>query len=630
MIPDWFNARQAVDAGAALADSFAPAGARSSRTRGKDSAPDLEGFLRNAARHLRPLKLNLFKRAKLLDTFKSRLLDRGVDRGRVEELTRLLLLQISGARGGGAIRAPGPAGVQAAGNARKRIPALLGEVDALTARRNFTGAVERLEDILRIDPDHPVAHNALGEALCRLGRFHAAEMAFRRALESKPAMAAALFHLGTLLRWRGEFAASETVLRRAVKRDPRHIDALTGLGHTLSALDRTKDARACFEKALRLNPRHAGALCGLGGLASMDGRFEESERWLRAALDADPQCSEAWAWRVELRRMTSEDHDWLAGAERLLAQGVPPVEEARLRFAMGKYFNDLGSFARAFEEYKRGNDLHKLHALPYDRAARTDFVDEMIGLYPRERLAERLEGASDSPQPVFVVGMMRSGTSLVEQIIASHPLAAGAGELEYWNTTALKYRDRLRGGPPDPALLGRLADGYGKVLGRHAARAQRIVDKSTYNADHLGIIHLTFPKARVLCLRRDPLDVCLSCYFQQFATAANFTMDLSDLAHFYREHHRLIAHWRSVLPKEVFLEVPYAELVADQEGWSRRIIDFLALPWDPRVLEFEKTERSVLTASHWQVRQKIYASSVGRWKHYEKFIGPLLPLRKLG
>ena len=130
-------------------------------------------------------------------------------------------------------------------------------------------------------------------------------------------------------------------------------------------------------------------------------------------------------------------------------------------------------------------------------------------------------------------------------------------------------------------------------------------------------------------MQRDPVDTCLSCYFQDFANAAAFSMDLGDLAHYYREHHRLVRHWRSVLPKEVFLEVPYAELVADQEGWSRRIIEFIGLEWDPKVLEFETTERAVLTASNWQVRQKMYSSSVGRWKNYQKFIGPLLKLRDL-
>ena len=629
MLLDWFNAREAVEVGASLADTFPPPTPSGIRSRAANGKPDLQKFLQRAAREARPLKLNLFRRAKLLETFKSRLLERGLDRSSVEEITHLLLVQLTGGGTGGAVTASSAAAGSAGGAARKRLPALLGEVEALMARRDYTGAVERLEEILQIEPKHAGALNILGDALCRLGRYHAAEMAFRRAIELQPARSGALLNLGTVLRWRGEFRASETALRRAIKQDRRNVEALVGLGHTLNALDCGTEATECFEKALRLQPRHAGALCGLGWLASMDGRFEESERLLARALEADPNCSEAWAWRVELRRMTSADRDWLEGAERMLAAGVLPVEEERLRFAMGKYFNDIGNYPKAFAAYQRGNELQKRHATPYDRAARTAFVDEMIRVYPRERLAQRREGASDSRRPVFVVGMMRSGTSLVEQIIASHPRAAGAGELEYWHAAAAKYRDLLRRETPDPALLGRLTGEYLKILERQPAVAERVVDKSTYNTDHLGFIHLAFPNARILYLRRDPLDVCLSCYFQQFATMANFTLDLADLAHYYREHHRVVAHWRSVLPQDVFLEVPYAQLVADQETWSRRIIEFIGLEWHPVVLQFHKTERSVLTASHWQVRQKIYTSSVGRWKNYEKFIGPLLKLRDL-
>ncbi len=628
MFLDWFNAREAVDAGTALADAFPPPPS-GNRARAANGRPDIQKFLQRAAREARPLKLNLFRRAKLLETFKSRLLERGVDRGTVEEMTHLLLVQLTGAGAPDAPSARTAAPAPAGSGVRRRIPALLGEVEALMGRRDYAGALERLEEILQIEPKHAVANNILGDVLCRVGRFHAAEMAFRHAIELQPAMAEAHLNLGTVLRWRGEFHAAETALRRAIKQDRRNVEALVGLGHTLSALDRAQDAKDCFEKALRLQPRHAGALCGLGWLASMDGRFEESERLLSQALEADPNCAEAWAWRVELRRMTRADRDWLEGAERLLAAGVPSMEEEGLRFAMGKYFNDIGDFPKAFAAYQRANELQKRHATPYDQSARTAFVDEMIRVYPRERLAQPLAGASDSRRPVFVVGMMRSGTSLVEQIIASHPRAAGAGELEYWHAAAAKYRDLLRRETPDPALLGRLTGEYLKILERQPAVAERVVDKSTYNTDHLGFIHLAFPNARILYLRRDPLDVCLSCYFQQFATMANFTLDLADLAHYYREHHRVVAHWRSVLPQDVFLEVPYAQLVADQETWSRRIIEFIGLEWDPVVLQFHKTERSVLTASHWQVRQKIYTSSVGRWKNYEKFIGPLLKLRDL-
>jgi hypothetical protein len=156
-----------------------------------------------------------------------------------------------------------------------------------------------------------------------------------------------------------------------------------------------------------------------------------------------------------------------------------------------------------------------------------------------------------------------------------------------------------------------------------------VVDKSNFNSDGLGLIHLILPNARIVYVRRDPVDTCLSCYFAQFANTLSFTADLGDLAHYYREHHRLMAHWRAVLPAGTLLDVPYAELVADQETWSRKIIEFLGLPWDPRCLEFHRTERPVVTASNWQVRQRIYSSSVGRWKNYEEFIGPLLELRQL-
>ena len=628
MILDWFDAREAVEVGAALADRFVPHGRVEGRARSRDARPDLRKFLRQAASEVQPLRLNLFKRARMLETFKSRLREHGLDQSVVEELTRLLLLQCSAA-GKGSVVPPSETPVAEPGGPRRRIPQRLAEVDALFAKAAIAEAAERLRDILRIEPDHAFAHNKLGDALCRLGRYSAAELEFRRAIELQPDFSDANFNLGNVLRWRGDFAASETALRRAVKKDPRSADALVGLGHTLSALDRVSDARACFEKALRMKPRMASALSGLGWLASMEGRFGEAEKLYRAALDADPLLSEAQASLVNLRRMTAADREWFEAAERLLARGVPPLEEATLRFAMGKYFNDLGDYPRAFGQYKQANELRKLLGVPYDRAARSAFVDDMIRVYTRERLARPAQGASDSARPVFVVGMMRSGTSLVEQIIASHRQAAGAGELEFWTAAIRKPGEPLRRAPPDESLARKLAASYQQVLVRHCPQAARVVDKAPVNCDVLGPIHSVFPQARFIYLRRDPIDTCLSCYFQDFSNRASFTLGLSDLAHYYREHHRLIQHWRSALPREVFLEVPYAELVADQEGWSRRIIEFIGLEWDPKVLDFHKTDRPVLTASHWQVRQKIYSSSVGRWKHYGKFIGPLLELRDL-
>jgi Flp pilus assembly protein TadD len=641
MIREWFNAREAIQVGTSLANYLVSAPmpktrAREGGDRGGDARGDVQKLLQRAAKEVRPLKLNLFKRAKLLTSFKWTLLEHGFDRSVIEELTHLLLLQLSSEQTRAAFAVP--SGVRAkvrsvsASTRRlqsKRIRGLLAEADALYARGVWDEAVERLQEALEIQPDDALTRNKLGAALCNLGRYRQAEREFRRAIELKGGFADAHLNLGVLSFWKGDFMASETALRRAVKLDPNNPEALVGLGLTLGAIQRMGDAKDCFERALRLKPGNVSARCGLGWLAAFVGRFEEAEKLYRDALAVDPRRPIALAAIAGLRRMTTADRSWLDAVEQTLAGGVPSLEQAKLRFAMGKYFDDLGRFARAFEQYQRANELYKELAAPYDRGARTVFVNDMVGAYTRQRLAQPLEGASDSARPVFVVGMMRSGTSLVEQIIASHPQAAGAGELDFWNAAAHRHRKTLQDRLPDAPLARKLADSYLKILTRDSADSLRVVDKATFNSDHLGLIHSVLPRARIICLRRDPVDTCLSCYFQEFASAASFTLDLSDLAHYYREHHRLIAHWRSVLSPEILLEVPYAELVADQETWSRRIIEFIGLEWNPQCLDFHKTERAVRTASSWQVRQPMYSSSIGRWRNYQKFIGPLLELREL-
>jgi hypothetical protein len=244
-------------------------------------------------------------------------------------------------------------------------------------------------------------------------------------------------------------------------------------------------------------------------------------------------------------------------------------------------------------------------------------------------LAAAPRSGSDSKRPVFVVGMMRSGTTLVEQILAAHASIHGAGELPFWHEAARRHEAILRTRPPGESLQKKLADAYLRVLESVGSRAPRVVDKSTFNSDHLGLIHSVLPNARILHVMRDPIDTCLSCYFNQFSSAQSFTYDLEDLAHYYREHQRLLKHWHSVLPPGTIMDVPYAELVEDQERWTRRMLDFLGVEWDDRCLEFHTAERPVLTASFWQVRQKVYNRSVGRWRKYEKYIGPLRELREL-
>lgn len=221
---------------------------------------------------------------------------------------------------------------------------------------------------------------------------------------------------------------------------------------------------------------------------------------------------------------------------------------------------------------------------------------------------------------MFIVGMMRSGTSLVEQIIASHPSVFGAGELDFWHRIASTEGALVEKTPPDSRKVRKLAQSYLSYLKNYAPSADRIIDKSTLNLFYIGLIHRTFPRAKIIYLRRNPLDTCLSCYFKNFVNGAAFTLDLEHLAHFYKEHLKLATHWGSVLPRDSFLEIPYEELVENQEVWSRRILEFLDLEWNSAVLEFHKTERVVRTASLWQVRKALYKTSIGKWRNYRKWL----------
>jgi len=630
MLFKWFDAREAREVGMALADHFAPPDASGAAPREAPSArsvraQDLQKFLLRVDREARPLRLNLYRRARLIHTFKWRLLERGVQPETVDELGGILLLRLTMNGTGTAPQNPGAGSL----GKRRNADSLLAEGDRFLGEGAYREAIDCYQRLLAAEPRHAIAHDHLGTVLGKLGRYQEAEEEFRRAIAIKPGLAEIHANLGAVLALRGRTAEAEAPLRRAVKLNPKHVGAHLSLGMTHLYLGRLAEGKSCFEKANKLAPRHAGVFVGMGRVAGYEGHFTEAETLYRQALAVDPEHPSAWAGLVALRKMSATDVTWLESAEKVAASGIAPLAESELRFAIGKYFDDVGEFKRAFRSYARANELQKASANRYQREAHKHFVDDMIRVYTPAAFARGEAGGSDSERPVFVVGMMRSGTTLVEQIISSHPAAYGAGELGFWSYAVQKHHAALREQLLDKATRQKLAVAYLSSLSEYPANARRIVDKNTQNADYLGVIHSVLPRARMIYVQRDPADACLSCFFQRFSAAQSHTMDLSDLAHYYREHQRLMAHWRSVLPAGTLLDVPYEGLIADQEGWTRRILDFLGLEWDEHCLDFQATQRPVLTASYWQVRQKIYKDSVGRWRHYEKFIDPLLPLKNL-
>jgi hypothetical protein len=298
----------------------------------------------------------------------------------------------------------------------------------------------------------------------------------------------------------------------------------------------------------------------------------------------------------------------------------------QLRFAMAKYLDDVGEYDRAFDSCAKANELVKTYRSPHSRLQLEQAFEYARQLYDAAWLESARARAPIGRRPIFVVGMPRSGTSLAEQILASHPAVFGAGELSFWKSASLRVGAASLESGASAALLESLAAEYEALLAKLAGERRSIVDKMPGNFAHLGMIHAALPGARIIHMQRHPIDTCLSIYFQNFHVAHTYANDLGDLAHYYGEYQRLMSHWRCVLPPAAILEVPYEALVAQPESWSRRMVEFVGLPWDEGCLEFHRTRRSVRTFSRWQVRQKITTASVERWRRYAAHVGPLLEL----
>jgi len=507
------------------------------------------------------------------------------------------------------------------------------------------GNVERLLGLLdealatsrravALDPGLCIAHSNLGDALRDLGAKREAVSAYARAVELDPGRVESHYQLANALfeiRRIDEAAASYA---RVLALQPRYAPARLGLGVVLRAQHRHSDAEASCEAALAIDPNYVEALSLLGELRADRGRFSEAEKLFWRAIEINPDFSFAFSSIATHRKMTSGDTEWLKGAEALLAKPLPLGHQISLRYALGKYFDDVGQYDAAFGHYRQANELSKRHGADYDGAKLSRRVDEIIRSVDTAMTRRCRAEASTTELPVFIVGMPRSGTSLSEQILASHPAVYGAGEVNFWDAAFAAYRQaeldgKVAATPAGANPMAGMAGDYLDRLTTFSGAAQRVIDKMPANFLYAGLIHAAFPRAKIIHMQRHPIDTCLSIYFQNFFNMDPYANDLENLAHYYGEYVRITDHWRAVLPATTLLEIPYEALIDDQEGWTRRMLDFVGLPWDPKCLDFHRTDRVVITASKWQVRQKINAASVGRWRNYEKYVGPLRHLLNL-
>jgi tetratricopeptide (TPR) repeat protein len=489
-------------------------------------------------------------------------------------------------------------------------------------------AIKSLRRALALDPRNPECHHNIAVALMSQQRFTEAERHLGNALSLAPGHRGTGRALGEVLFNQKKYGPALPYLDAALEDEPDNHDLLLAAARCREAAGQPERAAEAYARALRLRPGSIGAMTGLAIVETNRGRLDKAVELYEAALDLEPDNPRILGNLARIRRFAPED-PLIAAMTRLAASGgIAFADRVQLEFALDKAFDDTGNYDEAFRHYETANRLHA-SAKPFDVGAFQDFIERTTDVFDAAYFAERDSWGAADQTPVFIVGMGRSGTSLVEQILASHADGYGAGELEEIERLAL---DLARPGsaetyPEAARTLGRqdakrLGDSYVAELRALAPDALRISDKMPLNFQYLGFIATILPASRIIHCRRDPLDTCLSLYFQHFADDQPYAYNLEHLGLYYRAYERLMDHWRKTLPLRVH-DIVYEDLIARPEEEIRKLIAFCGLPWDERCLAFHETDRAVRTASLWQVRQPIHTKSVGRGRHYEAHLAPL-------
>lgn len=512
-----------------------------------------------------------------------------------------------------------------------------GSVDALFCRGSALQSLERLDEAIDAykvtldrDPHNVEAAYNFGITLRDAKKPEIAQRALQKTILLKPDHAEAYEALAPLMEDLGWKEDALEVYKRAIDLQPDKVKLITAYSRALMIANKVEKAQAVLKPLLEKHPDTPSLLTQFATVLLFLGDRKAAAEIARGVVEKHPKTGGAH-YTLAQAESDSNHEARIAQIDELLAGDVEDKEaEAALEFAAAVRYEALQRHEEAFEHYIRAN-ARKREALAdrgvvYDRAAEEARIDKMMKLHPGTEVLEGPAG-SDSELPVFIIGMPRSGTSLTEQILASHPRMDGAGELTAIGNAAKRLSETLGypRNPPTEKALGNIAGLYLQRLREVDADAMRVTDKMPGNFYHLGLITRIFPRARIIHCRRNPVDNCLSCFIQNFgAEGLSWSFDLEDAAHQYLNYHRLMAHWREVLPLGRMLEFDYEETVADLEGQARKLVDFVGMEWDDACLSFHQNRRAVVTASHHQVRQPIYNTSVGRWKRYGPKIMPLV------
>ena len=540
--------------------------------------------------------------------------------------------------------------------------------NALRVLGDTEGAIAAYQDALIHRERYPEAYNNLGTMLSDQGKLDEAEHALRKAINQNPsyleaydnlasvhvakkndiealrvladALKFAPTHVPTLILTartqlrRGAYQLAEQALRHALQQQPDHAEALTVLGQVFHETDQYEQAIEVLEKAIESNPNNPEARNFYGVALKSVGRLDEARENLLTALRANRRMFGAYANLNDLVDFSEgEGAELFEEMDRIFknARNIEADAFVPLHFAYAKALDDRKEHERALEHYILGGRLKRAQ-LNFDEREVHGFFDAIREAFPKEVFTERKFEGNPDERPVFIVGMPRSGSTLVEQIISSHPDIYGAGEVKYLSMAMNRVRDRFPSLPKfpqtmekiTPPQLGIIADNYLKLLTKSSGDAKRVTDKLLSNHFFVGLIHLILPNAKIINTQRDPVDTCLSGFTKLFKDDMPHSYDLAELGRYYAKYKEMMDHWQAVLPEGTLKVVQYEDVVADTEKEAKALIEFLGLPWDPTCVDFHKSDRPVKTASVAQVRKPIYKTSVKRWMKYGAGLQPLV------
>ena len=503
---------------------------------------------------------------------------------------------------------------------------------ALRDRQDDEAAELALRRAIALRPDYLDARNNLLSLLIARDRLDEAGHFASDTLKRWPSNSAAMVLMARLHIARNAYPAAKAVLDAALAASPDNAEALSMRALVAHELDDYETAVANYERAIELKPDNLEAINGLGVTLKSLGRLDDARAWFGRALDIAPDHPGIFSNLVDLERF-SADHPLFIKMRSILA-GMSSEQAGNaiaLNYALGKAYDDMGDYEAAIRHFIAGA-AGKRRLLEYNEAEMAAFFDGIRQVYGRSYFKAPPFDGNPTEVPVFIVGMPRSGSTLVEQIVSAHPAVHGAGEVKYLSAALGAVRARFPSLPKFPRMVPALkglhfeflAKAYMGQLEAAGGQADRITDKLLSNFFFVGLIHTLFPRARIIHTMRNPIDTCLSTFTKLFKDEMAHSYDLGELGRYYVHYQNLMAHWREVLPPGTMMEVAYEDMVADTEGKAREVIAFLGLPWDSRCLAFHELTRPVKTASVSQVRKPVYSTSVERWRRYGAALDPLV------